>query len=272
MIFDESGRALREIGVNFDITSQKQAEADLARAREKERQAEEAHRVELRQKLKTALTASAVAHEIYQPLSRLILTADLVRERAATALRNDPELSRFVAALSDDAHLTAKTIEKMKALLRNVKTTHERIDLAESVRDALLYNSTRFRADEVEIVLEEPEESFPVQGDADQVALALNNLLENAAQALATRPMPPAREILIQLVRHPAEIEIRIGDSGPGIPEAEIPDLLLRSTKAEGSGLGLFVVQATMENHNGRLEIGRSPLGGAEVRMLFPAA
>ncbi len=38
-----------------------------------------------------------------------------------------------------------------------------------------------------------------------------------------------------------------------------------------GSGLGLYIVETTMENHSGQLEIGRSPLGGAEFRMVFPA-
>lgn len=46
-------------------------------------------------------------------------------------------------------------------------------------------------------------------------------------------------------------------------------NLLLKSTKADGSGLGLYIVHTTMENHSGHLEIGRSPLGGAEFRMVF---
>ena len=39
-----------------------------------------------------------------------------------------------------------------------------------------------------------------------------------------------------------------------------------------GTGLGLFIVQAAAENHDAKLEIGRSELGGAEVRLVFPAA
>ena len=250
-------------GVLTDITVRKEAEL-------RERERENAHSLELRTKLKTALTASAIAHEIDQPLSRVIHTADLVRMHAGDVIGPGSKLSKFIAALSVDARHTAVIISKMKALLRNVKTQHERIDLAECLRDAILYNAPRVRAREVEIVLEEPEGEFPVQGDAVQVNIALNNILENAAQAMAAQAGPGAREIRVQLLRHPAEIEIRIGDTGPGIAAADIPELLLRSTKAEGAGVGLFIAQATMENHSGRLEIARSELGGAEFRMIFP--
>ena len=46
----------------------------------------------------------------------------------------------------------------------------------------------------------------------------------------------------------------------------------LETSKPQGSGLGLFVVRTTMDNHRGTMDIGRSALGGAEVRLRFPKA
>jgi signal transduction histidine kinase len=256
-----SGRTVQE-GVMIDITERMEAE-------HRERELEASHRLELRQKLKTALTAASIAHEISQPLARIIHTADLVEMHAYGALASHPRLGKFISELSADARLTSRIIDKMKKLLQNVKTEHERIDLAECVRNAILANSTSFRSHGIEIVLAEPKGLFSIHGDPAQIAIALGNLLQNGAQAMASHPGPLAPEILIQILRHPSEFEIRIGDTGLGIAEADIPKLLLRSTKAEGTGLGLFIVQAAMENHNGRLEIARSPLGGAEFRMRF---
>ena len=262
-VHDESGRLVGETGVNFDITEQKEAER-------REREMAEAHRLELRQKLKTALVASAISHEIKQPLSRIIHTADLLRLDAAEALAKQPRFAALVREVSNDARLMNEIIQKMGNLLRNVKTAHERFDLAECVRNAVLANTAKWRQGGVDLILEEPKGLFPIHGDETQIALGLGNLFDNAAQAMAAHPGLLAPEILVQMFRRRRHFEIRIGDSGPGIPKADIADLLLRSTKAEGTGLGLFIVQTTLENHGGHLEIGRSPLGGAEVRLFFP--
>jgi len=61
-----------------------------------------------------------------------------------------------------------------------------------------------------------------------------------------------------------------VGDSGRGFPEEAAADQLPESTKPGGMGLGLFIARTAAENHGARLEIGRSPLGGAEVRIVFP--
>jgi signal transduction histidine kinase len=46
----------------------------------------------------------------------------------------------------------------------------------------------------------------------------------------------------------------------------------MRPTKRCGTGLGLFIVQSVAENHRAKLEVGRSELGGTELRLVFPAA
>ena len=64
-------------------------------------------------------------------------------------------------------------------------------------------------------------------------------------------------------------MELVIGDSGPGWPGGSLEEMLLRSTKRDGSGIGLYVVKTALDNHRGEMVIGRSPLGGAEFRLKF---
>jgi nitrogen-specific signal transduction histidine kinase len=72
-------------------------------------------------------------------------------------------------------------------------------------------------------------------------------------------------------IREGAEqVELVVGDSGPGWAGGGIDDQLLTSSKPEGTGVGLFVVRTAVENHRGTLEVGRSPLGGAEFRIRLP--
>ena len=63
---------------------------------------------------------------------------------------------------------------------------------------------------------------------------------------------------------------LRVADNGPGFPPQQDWLAPLQSNRPEGSGLGLFVVQTTMENHHGSVSLGRSSLGGALVTLTLP--
>ena len=256
-------------GVMIDITGRKTAEADLARARDLERQTEESHRRELEEKLRTSLTASAIAHEINQPLGRILLLSELVMTRSDGFSKLDKKLAGYLGNLVAEANEVVSTIGKMKALLRNVETRHTRVNLVDVVQDSLLYCGIPIRDRGAEIEFDEPARGLWISGDAYQLQLALNNLLRNALEALEPRPARQ-RRIRIDLARTRSETRLVVGDSGPGLSETEARRLLLKSTKPGGSGMGLFLVATAMENHGGRLEIARSPLGGAEFRLIFP--
>ncbi len=78
------------------------------------------------------------------------------------------------------------------------------------------------------------------------------------------------REIEIAIEEEDQQVRLIVGDSGPGWLGGNLDDTLLASSKEEGTGIGLFVVQTTVANHRGTIEVGRSPLGGAEFRITLP--
>ena len=63
---------------------------------------------------------------------------------------------------------------------------------------------------------------------------------------------------------------LTIGDSGPGWSGAELAEAPLTTTKKGGTGIRLYVARIAMENHRGKISFGKSALGGAEVKMIFP--
>ena len=101
------------------------------------------------------------------------------------------------------------------------------------------------------------------------------NLLRNAAEALESTggglDRAPAT-VVVSLAREGDTVVLTVADNGPGFAAPETALEPLATSKPSGSGLGLFVVQTTMENHHGRVVVGRSALGGAAVRLIFPAA
>jgi C4-dicarboxylate-specific signal transduction histidine kinase len=167
----------------------------------------------------------------------------------------------------------ATTMERMRMLLRNVETTHSRIDLASTLDSVLLYLRSEIKAHHVQVGHGGLEQPCMIQGDGAQLQTAVVNLIRNAIQAMEAQSAS-SRQLVVELERTPGQLRVVVADSGPGFPEDvanggswEVP----RSTKSTGMGLGLFLAQTAAANHHGDLLIGRSSqLGGAEVVIILP--
>jgi len=103
---------------------------------------------------------------------------------------------------------------------------------------------------------------------------ALLNLIDNAVRATG-----PGDAIAVGVRRLPAtgELVVSVDDSGPGIPDEELPTVVERfgrlgSADREGTGLGLAIVTAVSEAHGGHFELGRSTLGGCRAAIVLPGS
>ncbi len=240
-----------------------QARQQLAEAIERERSKEAQALVVLEEKLKSSLQAAAIAHEINLPLSTLLLNSKLLLNRGDPPLAEP--LKSSLQAIAQNADAVVATIEKMRTLLRNVQTDHQNLNLAQVARSALLYVSPSLKAGQITVERQGLDDSQVDLGDAAQIQIALVNLLRNAIEAGAST-------IAVTLQRQHDTAVLTVADNGPGFQDPATAIQPLETSKPDGSGLGLFVVQTTMENHRGRLTIGRSSLGGAAVGLIFPSA
>src|SRR5690606_17733488 len=107
------------------------------------------------------------------------------------------------------------------------------------------------------------------QGDPGDLTEMLGNLLDNAYKYCKSR-------VLVTADMQRDRVVVTIGDDGPGIDADEAQRLLERGVRADesipGQGIGLAVVRETVELYRGTLEVGRSPLGGAELRIALARA
>ncbi len=117
----------RMVGAFIDVAERKRAEAALEQAYRREAELTERQRLELEAKLRTSLTAAAVAHEINQPLSSILINAQLLQAQ----LRGLPEgdgrnlLRPLLEQQVEESERIVTTIEKMRMLLRNVQTERQ---------------------------------------------------------------------------------------------------------------------------------------------------
>jgi nitrogen fixation/metabolism regulation signal transduction histidine kinase len=111
----------------------------------------------------------------------------------------------------------------------------------------------------------------PAWSRADRTLLrqALGNILKNAAEAAGNNG-----QVWIGLDETPGRVRIIIEDDGPGWPSGARETMLepYFTTKEQGTGLGLSLVQRTMLQHGGSMELQDRPGGGARVVLMLPAA
>lgn len=217
-----------------------------------------------------------VSHELRTPLTGAQEFVSLIQEGAAgpltasqskllaATLRSCDQISHCV-----DDMLDAARIETGKLILK--RKNH---DLAAVLQDAV--ESVRASATRKEISLRLRGLNRRVEGSFDphrafQVAA---NLISNAVKFT-----PNGGTVLIALHRRPDDsLEVRVGDSGPGISEGDeqrIFDRLYQSSSEDaallgGLGMGLYISKQIVELHGGRILCARSPLGGAQITFTLP--
>jgi signal transduction histidine kinase len=116
----------------------------------------------------------------------------------------------------------------------------------------------------------DPGEGAIVLADPEKLRRVLVNGIRNAIQSMGDRG-----RLRIVARADDRRVEIRIEDSGPGIPESEIPRLFtpFHTTKADGTGLGLAYSKKTVEGMNGEIDLtNRRETAGSVLTILLPNA
>ena len=218
------------------------------------------------------LQASALAHELRQPLGHLLLQMQLLQFRLEQADAVDPALETPLDEVKKSGRQINRLITTMTQLLRPPAVIRSRANLCAVVKRSLWELQSDIAGAKVTVECHGIKRPAWIEGDAEALLIACKNVLHNALTALKEMP-PVERRLRVQLDCGPETVVLTIADSGPGLPTAEIHELLMNSSSRDGMGLGLLTVQAIARRHNGYLSLNRSAeLGGAELRLSFPAA
>jgi len=273
VVCDENGQPVGMRGLTMDITAAVRAENErgqlLQRESEARAQAEETSR------LKDEFLAT-VSHELRTPLnavvgwSRLLRSGQLDQEGLTHALevieRNAGAQRQIIEDLLDVSRIIAGKMNVNSRPVDLLLVIHAAIDV---VRPAAEAKELRLRTH-----INAP--GLIVKGDSDRLQQVAWNLLANAVKFT-----PRGGEINIFLGKSYALAEIRIEDSGPGIPADFLPRIFDRFTQADGSstrkhgglGLGLAIVRHLVELHGGTVTArNRDEQGGAVITIHLPVA
>ena len=212
---------------------------------------------------------AAVTHEMRTPLTyvhnNLVLSLGHLRHPAPASREVAQPAIRYNEAALDGVERLQRLLQELRPLTKNRPHRNVSMSLADLVVEAVrTFEATKLGETRVELDL---ESTHPVPIDREDMLNVLANLLNNAAQAMENGGV-----IRVRTRNRDTPPEIRVSDSGPGVPQAARERLFepFFTTKQDGTGLGLFISRRTVEAHGGTLTYEESPEGGATFVIVLP--
>lgn len=249
---DEHGVIVGAVHVGRDVTTQRQIE-ELLRRQVAVDQAEGIFRT--------------FRHEIGNAMNTLKATLTVYRENHE---RFEPDQrERYLSRCLE----TLRIAEQLLGALRRYQTLDrvelERVSVCQLVRERsdLLFATARENG--VDCRVETGEAEADVSADPDALVRVLLNGIENAVTALSGCANPT---LLVSCRVVAGNVVIQVTDNGAGIPRTDLPHVFspLFTTKAEGSGMGLAIVQKLMLRMNGLALIRSEPGRGTTLELRLP--
>jgi signal transduction histidine kinase len=208
--------------------------------------------------------ASALAHEISQPLGAILRNAEAAELHLNNPAPDLDELRAIVADIRKDDRRAGDVIEQMRALIKRRTLQMHPLALNEVVEDviSLVHSDAMARHVAVDYVIT-PELPL-VSGDRVHLSQVLLNLIINGMDAIQTSPACNNRVVIEAHPRGEGRVEVMVTDSGPGVPAGVIDRVFdpFYTTKAAGLGMGLPISRTIIEAHGGRLWAERARDGG----------
>jgi signal transduction histidine kinase len=241
--------------------------AGLRHTRELETQLHQAERSAVVGRL-----ASAIAHEIKNPLNYINLTLDHLRTGFAPP--SEPKRAVFERLTMQVKAEVARVNTRVKEFLNYTRpaTLELRpLDLSKEVKDALRLVEVQAEESGVETRVEQGEEIPAVMGDPVVLRSLFTNLLINALHAMEGRG---EGRLTVSLSQEGGYAGVRISDTGSGIAAENLGHIFepYFSTKETGTGLGLAIAKKAAEDHGGTISVESSQGAGTTFTVLIPTA
>ncbi len=222
--------------------------------------------------------ARRIAHEIKNPLTPIQLSAERLKRKYLKQITAEPEV--FVQCTDTIIRQVAdigRMVDEFSAFARMPAAEMKFENLSEIVRTATFAED--FAHNDIDYRMHLPDSAVEIRCDMQHLNRLLTNLLQNAQEAIAARPvtddrgLPPGIvEVTVFTDGPNAILEIR--DNGIGLP-AEGRERLTEpyvTNREKGTGLGLAIVKKIMEEHGGRMRLDDADGGGAKIHLSFPLA
>ena len=209
-----------------------------------------------------------LAHEIRNPLSSLDIHFQLLDEDLASlAPQVREQLTPRLEIIHGELHRLEGIVERFLRLAGPAGVDLEPVEVPRILTQVCELLRPEAAAREIEISARLKEPLPPVMADPVRLTQALLNLVINALQAVERKG-----RVAVNAAVSDGMVCVAVSDNGPGIPPEKLASIFdpYFTTKAEGSGLGLWIAQQIVAAHGGNLQAQNGPAGGAVLTMRLP--
>jgi PAS domain S-box-containing protein len=263
---DKTGEFHNTIAVLRDISQRKEQELEMKAARE---------RAEAANRAKSVFLAN-MSHELRTPLNAIIGFSDMMRQKMFGPL-GAGRYDDYAALIHDSGQLLLDLISDLLDMAKieagKADLHYEPIDVKSAIDDCLRLVQTRASNNGVEISLSLPNHRLALTADRRAVKQVLLNLLSNAVKFTME-----GGKILVSAAEADGIVTLHVRDNGIGIPASDLPrlgrpfeqvcaDPMLAKA---GTGLGLALVRALVNQHGGTMRIESEEGLGTDVTVTFP--
>ncbi len=204
-----------------------------------------------------------IAHEMRNPLNVIKTSVYYLQNaRQVTPEKSAEHLKRIGKQVEVADNVISALSSFTKQVQPNSKEFEPKVCVGRAVEDASLPSSIQ-----VEVI--SPPDLPPAQGDEDQIRIVIANLIHNARDA-----MPSGGRLTITLSQIDGQINFQVSDTGHGIPQEILHQVMepFFTTKARGIGLGLAISRSIVERNRGTLSVSSPPGSGATFHLRLPVA
>ncbi len=262
--WESSGVFAGYIGSCLDLTDRKQAELAL----------EESHAELRRVSRLTALGefSAAVAHEVRQPLTAIIMNARSCLRGIASGAPDLEDLRAGLLDVVESGQRAEEVIQRNRELFRHQTVQTTALEINAVIREANTLAGARLRDSQVSLLLSLDSDLPAVIGDRIELQQVLLNLIANGIDAM-DHVDPGARVIEIASSRATETmVKVSVSDRGIGFDGVDTARMFTLSytTKAAGTGVGLSISRSIVEAHGGRLWAEPNAEAGATFSFTVP--
>ncbi len=220
-------------------------------------------------------TVRKIAHDIKTPLGAVLLNLERIQQKIED---KDPEVSNLTRG---DFSLTLSEIKRIQNMTRlflkfsNLEAPNIQPVQLSSIVNEVLDHFNAYLEGGISVDVQLETEEHTLYGDARQLEIAFQILIENAIDALKGKGNIRITSELAQYLDTNFEecLEIEIADNGPGIPAFQKDQIFepFFSTKKDGTGMGLTIARKIIQDHNGEIELISKKDYGTVFRLTLPA-
>jgi PAS domain S-box-containing protein len=261
---DVNGTILKWYGTAIDIEDRKRAEEERLRLRQLEGDLAHLNRVSMMGEL-----AASLAHDIKQPLTGAVMSADA----CVRWLRRDPpdmtEAYEAASRIVSNVTRAAEIIDRVQALFKRGAPERELVDVNDIAREMIALLRHTANRNSISIRTELDAGLPATAADRVQLQQVLMNLMLNGIEAMKDA----GGELILTSNRtEEGHILISVSDSGIGLPahEAERIYEAFFTTKPQGTGMGLSISRRIIESHGGRLWASNNTGRGTTFQFSLP--